>query len=451
MELSAGIQEMSVGQPAVKRGPPCAKCKGACKGFQPHPWRKSCELCRCPREEHILPTEVEEDHRIGHLLSDTRYAGLTARVKGSDGLRVYKRNRMIITNPITSRKDPTFLTITYEWAPPGLNQKLAMSYMELLPKNLQPVAGTEGAHYRRLQQLRQIPPYDHEPTHCHGLAEAERPAMAAFVKQYKEKALGVGVVALPCSAKSEHKDSNAAETPNGTEEQCNGKTDYLCELCQQLMPPDAPAVYSDHADYKKQWHPACFVCCQCREPLVNLIHFWKNNRLWCGRHYCESERPRCMGCDEIIFSEDYLRLDGKFWHRGHFSCVGCEQALIDRPYKLEQGSASSGLTTKVGSFSGSAVIDSTVHGWINCFVLVLSQLTLKLLQDTSSTLIAEQVVLQVAFFLKVYVDFLLQSWVYLVENSHKAVTSFVDCSKSYLRVSECRINGILKSGYPMIG
>ncbi|KAM5148020.1 LIM and cysteine-rich domains protein 1 [Mantella aurantiaca] len=125
MELSDGVQKMSLGQPPVGRGPPCVKCKGACAGFQPHPWRKSCELCRCPREEHALPSEVEEDHRIGRLLSDTRYSGLTARVKGGDGLRVYKRNRMIITNPITSRKDPTFLTVTYEWAPPGINQKLA--------------------------------------------------------------------------------------------------------------------------------------------------------------------------------------------------------------------------------------------------------------------------------------------------------------------------------------
>lgn len=73
----------------------------------------------------------------------------------------------------------------------------------------------------------------------------------------------------------------------------------LCELCQQLIPADAPAIYSDHASAKKQWHPACFICCQCREPLVNLIHFWKNGRLWCGRHYCENEKPRCNGCDEV--------------------------------------------------------------------------------------------------------------------------------------------------------
>lgn len=37
---------------------------------------------------------------------------------------MYKRNRMIVTNPVVTRKDPTFNTTTYDWAPAGLNQTL---------------------------------------------------------------------------------------------------------------------------------------------------------------------------------------------------------------------------------------------------------------------------------------------------------------------------------------
>ena len=86
--------------------------------------RKICKSCKCSQEDHSLSSDVEDDRKIGRLLSDSKYATLTARVKGGDGIRIYKRNRMIITNPIVSRKDPTFDTITYEWAPPGLTQKL---------------------------------------------------------------------------------------------------------------------------------------------------------------------------------------------------------------------------------------------------------------------------------------------------------------------------------------
>lgn len=60
-----------------------------------------------------------------------------------------------------------------------------------------------------------------------------------------------------------------------------------------------PAVYAERAGYDKLWHPACFVCCTCSELLVDMIYFWKNGKLYCGRHYCDSEKPRCAGCDEV--------------------------------------------------------------------------------------------------------------------------------------------------------
>lgn len=59
-----------------------------------------------------------------------------------------------------------------------------------------------------------------------------------------------------------------------------------------------PAVYAERAGYDKLWHPACFVCCTCKELLVDMIYFWKKGKLYCGRHYGDSEKPRCAGCDE---------------------------------------------------------------------------------------------------------------------------------------------------------
>lgn len=60
-----------------------------------------------------------------------------------------------------------------------------------------------------------------------------------------------------------------------------------------------PAIYAERAGYDKLWHPACFVCSTCQELLVDMIYFWKNGKLYCGRHYCDSEKPRCAGCDEV--------------------------------------------------------------------------------------------------------------------------------------------------------
>ncbi|XP_006132868.2 LIM and cysteine-rich domains protein 1 isoform X1 [Pelodiscus sinensis] len=346
MDLSPGIQKMSVSQQQSGRGVPCLRCRGMCTGFEPHSWRKICKSCKCSQEDHGLSSDAEDDRKIGRLLSDSKYSTLTARVKGGDGVRIYKRNRMIITNPIVSRKDPTFDTITYEWAPPGLTQKLAIQYMELIPKDMQPVAGTEGAYYRRRQLMRQLPIYDQDSFHCRGLADSELKLMEDFVKKYKSDALGVGEVALPGqggSAKEEGKQQNtnaATSKPsvatNGALSDASTGVEYCCEICKEVVPADYPVVYVDRAGYNRLWHPACFVCYKCSEPLVDLIYFWKNGAVWCGRHYCESIRPRCAACDEIIFSEDYQQVEGLTWHKKHFTCLECETLLTGKSFSLDK-------------------------------------------------------------------------------------------------------------------
>lgn len=336
--MIAGVQKMSVGLLPAGRGAACLTCNGICSGFQPHSWRKACIECHCSQEEHMDSSDIEDDHMIGRLLAESPYAYLTTKVKGGDGLRVYKRNRMIITNPIVSRKDPTFNTITYDWAPPGLTQKLAMQYMELLPEDRRPVAGTEGALYRHKQLLRQLPPYDQDHTYCHSMSEAELKAMAQFVKSYKEEALGVGKIALPgeegkAKQKNERDPTNPEQyntetTANDTTEKNSQKSEYWCSGCGKLAATDSPVVYADRAGYERLWHPTCFVCCECGEALVDLIYFWKEGVLLCGRHYCQRIRPRCFGCDELIFSEMFHQdADGRFWHKEHFCCWLCGQSM----------------------------------------------------------------------------------------------------------------------------
>lgn len=80
--------------------------------------------CGCSGVDHVPGGDAEDDQHMGRLLAGSPCAHLTTKVKGGGGLRTYKRNRMIVTNPVVSRKDPTFNTTTYDWAPAGLNQTL---------------------------------------------------------------------------------------------------------------------------------------------------------------------------------------------------------------------------------------------------------------------------------------------------------------------------------------
>uniref|UniRef100_A0A8D2PVU9 LIM and cysteine rich domains 1 n=1 Tax=Zosterops lateralis melanops TaxID=1220523 RepID=A0A8D2PVU9_ZOSLA len=285
------LKTMSGSQPQVGRGAPCLRCRGLCPAFEPHSWRKICKSCKCSQEEHGLSSELDDDRKIGRLLSGSGHASLTARLKGGDGARIYKRNRMIVTNPNISGKDPTFDTITYEWAPPGLTQKL--------------VRGSRGLGNRALlwdnvigenQQIMVA-----LPGQGGGGKEEEKP---------QDKNIEPG---------------RAPESPNGALESTATAGSYhclavptspfpalsavpvpqRCASCQQEVPGDCPVVYAALAGYSRQWHPGCFVL-----------------------------RPRCAGCDELIFSEDYQQVEGLAWHNKHFACLECETLLLGKPFTL---------------------------------------------------------------------------------------------------------------------
>ena len=59
------------------------------------------------------------------------------------------------------------------------------------------------------------------------------------------------------------------------------------------------AVFATRAGHGACWHPQCFSCATCGELLVDLIYFYQDGRIYCGRHHAETRRPRCQACDEV--------------------------------------------------------------------------------------------------------------------------------------------------------
>src|ERR1700733_10725214 len=59
------------------------------------------------------------------------------------------------------------------------------------------------------------------------------------------------------------------------------------------------SIFASRAGLGVRWHPRCFVCSVCSELLVDLIYFYKDGRLYCGRHHAETLKPRCSACDEV--------------------------------------------------------------------------------------------------------------------------------------------------------
>ncbi|KAL4659474.1 testin-like [Arapaima gigas] len=356
MEVEKEIKKMTLGH-EIGAGARCLKCKDKCEGFELHFWRKICRNCKCGLEDHDVQMDSVENKKVGKLFEDTKYTSVIHKLK-TEGVPTPKGEVAVTTAavaPVTPAKKS--VAVTYEWAPPVANPSLAVRYIELLPQEKRPVAGTEGAAYRKKQLAKQLPEHDQDPSKCHELSPGEVKQMEQYVKKCKEEALGVGDLTLPEQMKPLPPGSaypaaagsgdggrgtaaaaGALGSPHVSSPQgglLKAQT-YSCHHCQLAMKQGDPAVYAERAGYDKLWHPACFVCCTCTELLVDMIYFWKKGQLYCGRHYGDSEKPRCGGCDELIFSNEYTQAEGQNWHLKHFCCFDCDCVLAGETYVMEK-------------------------------------------------------------------------------------------------------------------
>lgn len=63
--------------------------------------------------------------------------------------------------------------------------------------------------------------------------------------------------------------------------------------------PGEIVVHAWRAGKEACWHPGCFQCTTCTELLVDLVYFYQEGRVYCGRHHAELFKPRCSACDEV--------------------------------------------------------------------------------------------------------------------------------------------------------
>lgn len=292
--------EMNAGAPCLQCGP--VRCEG---GLDLHFWRKICKTCKCKPEEHDIKSVEEAAHKlvVHSLFSKDSPVG---------HIRDYFRK---LEDANKNRGQQSEYAKQYAWVPPGLQQGVLMKYMESLPPAVKPKVGSEGAKYRRKQMMYQLPIHDHDPEYCDSLTEAEKASMRQFCEDRNQNALGVGDV----------------------REKTNPVSKWTCYRCGGNISLGEIAVFASRAGENKCWHPGCFVCTICNNLLVDLIYFFKEGAIYCGRHYAELYKPRCAACDELIFSREYTQAEEQNWHRKHFCCYECDLDLGGLLYVARDG------------------------------------------------------------------------------------------------------------------
>ncbi|XP_028617822.1 prickle-like protein 4 [Grammomys surdaster] len=164
--------------------------------------------------------------------------------------------------------------------------------------------------------LQQLPPQDSDERYCLALGEEELAQLQLFCAQRKQKSVGQGVARL---------------LPPKLE-------GYICEKCKKLLNPGEYGVFAARAGERCCWHRPCFACQACGQALINLIYYYHDGHLYCGRHHAELLRPRCPACDQLIFSQRCTEAEGQRWHENHFCCQDCAGPLDGGRYALPGGS-----------------------------------------------------------------------------------------------------------------
>eukprot|EP00045_Choanoeca_perplexa_P015611 m.198311 g.198311 ORF g.198311 m.198311 type:complete len:423 (-) comp17040_c0_seq2:3066-4334(-) len=91
-------------------------------------------------------------------------------------------------------------------------------------------------------------------------------------------------------------------------------------------------------------------CDQCSQPITGQSYYQIENKTnssrpdlhCCGRCYAEHHCPRCAGCDELIFDDEFTQAEGLDWHKGHFCCFECDKELAGQAYTMLEKPASGG-------------------------------------------------------------------------------------------------------------
>ncbi|GAB1291090.1 Prickle-like 2 (Drosophila) [Apodemus speciosus] len=252
---------------------------------------KICLHCKCPQEEHmvtVMPLEMEKT--ISKLMFD------------------FQRNS-------TSDDDSGCALEEYAWVPPGLKPEQVHQYYSCLPEEKVPYVNSPGEKLRIKQLLHQLPPHDNEVRYCNSLDEEEKRELKLFSNQRKRENLGRGNVRpFPVTM-----------------------TGAICEQCGGQIKGGDIAVFASRAGHGICWHPPCFICTVCNELLVDLIYFYQDGKIYCGRHHAECLKPRCAACDEIIFADECTEAEGRHWHMRHFCCFECETVLGGQRYIMKEG------------------------------------------------------------------------------------------------------------------
>lgn len=185
------------------------------------------------------------------------------------------------------------------------------TYFKLLPPECVPLLDTVGERHRDKELSKQLPKQDLAFSYCKHVEPQHRASYEDFIAARNEIALDIGSIFIYFIS-TPNKISNFQFFVNNkwnynkeikilTGQVLETTQAADCRGCSVPIAPNTLAIAATKLGLNALWHPKCFVCIVCRNPLVDLTYCTREDEVYCERHYAETLKPRCVGCDEVIY------------------------------------------------------------------------------------------------------------------------------------------------------
>jgi len=129
--------------------------------------------------------------------------------------------------------------------------------------------------------------------------------------------------------------------PNNKQVYCpeHGRLDKMglnalkCAGCKDPISGKEPVINALH----QQWHQMCFICNNCRQPLVGQACVQNKGLPYCEPCYEDLFRTKCVAC-KLTIDGQVLELGGDTavsYHPECFKCQQCKKSLKGAPFFLK--------------------------------------------------------------------------------------------------------------------
>lgn len=106
------------------------------------------------------------------------------------------------------------------------------------------------------------------------------------------------------------------------------KQDYEQYFAPRCAKCELPIVGDTVKALQKTYHPSCFLCSHCHQPILGGLFHLEKGEPYCEKDWATFFQSKCHGCQfPIEMGDTWIEALGKNWHAECFNCTTCHVNL----------------------------------------------------------------------------------------------------------------------------